>query len=175
MTLATSAALLCAGGAASLASAQTAPAKTVPANAQEEAPEALLGAWQADVAVSRYTGTPPRSNIRTFSYTDEGKLLVTSLTVNAQGRVSLLHWAVTLDGTPGKEFTQVSRSTPASLVSLKKLNDKNLEMTVYKYGHVDLTGGYRLSDDGQTLTYTYGPPGGPQNNIVYRRLDADAR
>lgn len=164
--------LICAyGGLAAPALAQPAESGPVrvPANAQEQAPEALLGVWKADVAASRYTGTPPRENFRTFSYTDEGKVLVISQTLNAQGRTSALHWAVQLDGAPGKEFTQVSRSTPASLVGLKKQDDRTFIMTVWKHGHVDLAGQMKLSEDGQTLTYTYGRPGGPQNNIVYRR------
>lgn len=165
-----------AGPAAAQPAAAPAPAGriTVAANAQEQAPEALLGAWKADIAASRYTGTPPRANIRTFSYTAEGRVLVTSISQNAQGRTSMLHWAVQLDGTPAPEFTQASRSTPHSLVGLKKHDDRTFIMTVWEHGKVTLAGQLQLSEDGQTLTYTYGAPGAAQNNIVYRRWDMAA-
>jgi hypothetical protein len=143
----------------------------VPANAQEQAPEALLGVWKADVEASRYTGTPPRNNIRTFSFTQDGEVLVTSTTLNAEKRISMLHWIVQLDGTPAPEFTSSSRSTPASLVGLKMEDERTFVMTVSKHGAVTLTGQMTLSADGQTLTYVYGSPGGPQNHIVYRRWD----
>lgn len=143
----------------------------VPANAQEQAPEALLGVWKADVEASRYTGTTPLNNIRTFSFTQDGKLLVTSTTLNAEKRISMLHWIVQLDGTPAPEFTSASRSTPASLVGLKMENERTFVMTVSKHGAVTLTGRMTLSEDGQTLTYVYGSPGAPQNHIVYRRWD----
>jgi hypothetical protein len=151
-----------------------APARAAPTNAQEQAPEALLGVWKADVAASRYTGAAPRSNIRTFSYTQDGKVLVTSITRTAAGRTTMLHWAVQLDGQPGLEFIQANRSVPSSLVGLKKEDERTLVMTVWKHGTVDLTGEMRLSEDGATLTYSYGPPGRAQNVIVYRRWDLES-
>lgn len=170
MTAAIAAFLLCAPAAIAAPTAAQS-AITVPANAQEQAPEALLGAWKADIAASRYTGTAPRKNIRTFSYTKDGKLLVASVTLNAAGQVSMLHWAVSLDGAPAPEFTQSSRSVPASLVSLKMQDARTLKMVVSKHGAVNLTGQFVLSEDGKTLRYSYGAPGGPQNDIVYRRWD----
>tara|TARA_R110002072_G_scaffold303107_2_gene493819 strand:+ start:96328 stop:96852 length:525 start_codon:yes stop_codon:yes gene_type:complete len=152
-----------------IAAAQSNP--MVPANAQEQAPEALLGVWKADISASQYINTPPRKNIRSFSYTQDGKVLVTSTTLNSAGRVSMLHWAVQLDGTPAPEFTQVSRSTPASLVGLKMEDTQTFIMTVSKHGEVTLTGEMQLSEDGDTLTYRYGQPNGEQNRIVYHRWD----
>lgn len=149
-------------------------AATAPApvrNAQEMAPAALLGAWKADIAASRYTGTAPRNNIRTFSYTDQGKVLVSSMTLNAAGRQSMLHWAVQLDGTPTLEFMSSTGSIPASLVSLKKESETLLRMVVSKHGEVTLTGTMELSANGETLTYAYGAPGGAQTVIVYRKWD----
>lgn len=143
----------------------------VPANAQEMAPEALLGVWKADIDRSHYVNTPPRNNIRSFSYTRNGKVLVTSTTLNTAGGVSMLHWAVQLDGTPAPEYTQVSRSTPASLVGLKMEDARTFVMTVTEHGEVTLVGEMKLSDNGEILTYSYGAPDEEQNNIVYHRWD----
>lgn len=159
--------------AAPVAAQPAAPAAAAAAahrNAYEQAPAALLGAWKADVAASKYGGARPAANIRTFSYTDGGKVLVSSISQNAAGRISMLHWAVQLDGTPAPEFTDANASVPSSLVGLKKQDDQTFVMTVWRNGAVTLTGGFKLSPDGQTLTYTYGPTG-TENNIVYRRLN----
>jgi hypothetical protein len=152
---------------------QGAPAPAGPAphsNAQEQAPAALLGAWKVDLAASKYAGTAPKNNIRTFSYTRDGMLLVTSLTLGANGRKGMLHWAVQLDGTPSPEFIDYNGSTPTNVVALKKQDATTLSMTVWKHGAVTLTGSFKLSPDGQTLTYTYGPKG-DDNVIVYKKWD----
>lgn len=154
-------------GAVSAVNAQSRP--MVAANAQEVAPEELLGVWKADIAASHYVGTAPQNNIRSFSYTEGGKVLVTSTTRNAAGRISMLHWAVQLDGTPAAEYTQVSRSTPASLVGLKMEDSQTFVMTVLEHGQITLVGEMKLSDAGETLTYSYGAPGAEQNRIVYHR------
>lgn len=172
--LALAAQLFIAAPASSQQAAAPAPAAPAPVrNAQEMAPSALLGVWKADIAASRYTGTAPRNNIRTFSYTDQGKVLVTSMTLNAAGRISMLHWAVQLDGTPTLEFISGTGSIPASLVALEKQDETTLNMTVSKHGAVTLTGSMKLSPDGETLTYTYGAPtpGAAQNVIIYRKWD----
>jgi hypothetical protein len=153
--------------------AQTAsavPATPQHANAQEQAPNALLGAWKVDLGRSKYGGAAPKNNIRTFSYTQDGKLLVTSISLGATGRKSMLHWAVQLDGSPSPEFTDYNGSTPSSVVGLKKQDETTLVLTVWKHGKVTLTGSFKLSPDGETLTYVYGATGG-ENVIVYKRWD----
>lgn len=140
------------------------------ASAEEQAPEALLGAWKADVAASTYAGARPRENIRTFSYTAAGKVLITSLTLGANGRAAMLHWTVQLDGAPGDEFQSFNGSTPTNVVRLKKQDDTTLVMTVSKHGVVTLTGSFRLSADGKTLTYDYGGATG-RNVIIYHKWD----
>ena len=156
--------------AAPAAAQQAAPAPSLHANAFEQAPAALLGAWKADVAASKYAGTPPRANYRTFAYTDGGKVLVSSMTLGATGRQSMLHWAVALDGSPAPEFTSGNRSIPSSVVGLKKQDETTLVMTVWQYGKVTLTGSFKLSPDGGTLTYTYGAKG-DDNVITYKKWD----
>ncbi|WP_374572054.1 hypothetical protein [Phenylobacterium sp.] len=153
--------------------AQPAPQPAGPAahaNAQELAPAALLGAWKADVAASSYAGEPPQANIRTFSFTQDGKVLVTSTTRNSKGRVAMLHWAVQLDGSPSPEFTDYNGSTPTNVVALRMADETTFNLTVWRHGKVTLTGVMKLSADGQTLTYTYGGEG-RNNTIIYRKWD----
>lgn len=163
------------GAACALPALAQAPAAPGPAvqplrNAQEQAPDALIGVWKADIAASRYSGPKPRNNIRTFSYTQDGKLLVTSLTLNAEGRVATLNWTVQLDGTPGAEFQDRAGSIPTNVVVLKKQDERTLAMIVSNRGTVALTGSFKLSDDGKTLTYDYGGATS-HNTIIYHKWD----
>lgn len=166
------AALVTAGGAMNAAAQPAAPAAAAAPlrNAQEQAPDALLGVWKADVAASKYAGARPRNNIRTFSYTQDGKVLVTSFSLGAEGRVAMLNWTVQLDGSPGNEFQDRAGSIPTNVVALRKQDDRTLILTVSNRGKVTLTGSFKLSEDGRTLTYTYGATG-TENNIIYHKWD----
>lgn len=135
-------------------------------DAREVVPAALIGPWKVDLDASKYAGNKPRVSIRTFAYTEDGKLLVTFMTVGANGNYSTAHWAVQVDGTPGSEYHIAAGSIPYNVVSLKKISETVLNLTVSRNGKVSIEAVYTLSDDGKTLTYAYGG-----NNIVYRRWD----
>lgn len=62
-------------------------------DARQQVPNALLGAWKADVAASHYTDPSPRKALRFFAYTEGGKVLVSFMTLNAKGQLSSGHWA----------------------------------------------------------------------------------
>lgn len=133
-------------------------------DAREQAPAALIGAWKADLAASKYPGAKPQAALRTFAYTEDGKILVNFVTVNAQGQVSSGHWAAQVDGTPAIEYHSSAKSVPYNVVSLTKVDETKLNLTVTRHGKVDLTATYTLSPDGSRLTYAYG-----DTAIVYRR------
>lgn len=143
-----------------------APAPEGHRDAREIIPAALIGPWKVDLAASRYAGNKPRVAARTFAYTEDGKVLVTFMTVGANGAYSTGHWAVQADGTPGNEYHSAAGSIPYNVVSLKKINETTLNLTVTRHGKVSIEAVYTLSNDGKTLTYAYG-----ENNIVYRRWD----
>lgn len=135
-------------------------------DAREVVPAALIGPWKVDLEASRYAGNKPRVSLRTFQYTADGKLLVTFMTLGANGNYSTAHWAVQVDGTPGNEYHSSAGSIPYNVVSLTKVSETKLNLIVSRHGKVSIEAVYTLSDDGKTLTYAYG-----DNNIVYRRWD----
>jgi hypothetical protein len=135
-------------------------------DAREQAPAALIGPWKADLAASKYAGTKPKVALRTFAYTAEGKVLVTFMTLNAQGKFSTGHWAAQVDGTPAIEYHSAANSVPYNVVSFTKVDETTLNLIVTRHGKVDIQAVYKLSADGKTLTYSYG-----ENVVVYRRWD----
>jgi len=129
-------------------------------------PEALIGMWKADLAASTFPGPAPKAMLRSFAYSEEGKVLVSFASHNAQGVVSSGHWAAQADGTPGIEYHSSAKSVPYNVVSWRMAGEGRLELTVSRHGEVAGTGVYQLSPDGETLTYTYG-----EMTVVYRRWD----
>ena len=124
-------------------------------DAREIAPEALIGTWVLNVARSTYTtGSPPKSRVRNFDYTRDGMILCHSMVVSANGNTSVFHWAVTLDGVEHPEYTRGQGSTVAALIGFKKKDERTLSITVRRHGDLTLTGEYKLSEDGNTLTQT---------------------
>ena len=136
-------------------------------DARENVPAALIGPWKADLEASKYPGnSKPRVALRTFAYTEGGRVLVTFMTVGANGAYSTGHWAAQVDGTPGIEYHSAAGSIPYNVVSLKKINETTLNLTVSRNGKVSIEAVYTLSEDGKTLTYAYG-----ETTIIYRRWD----
>jgi len=146
-----------------VATAQTPAQTTSIRDAREQAPAALIGYWKADLAASTYAGGKPRAATRSFAYTEGGRILVSFATLNASGAFSFGHWAAQVDGTPAVEYHSAAGSIAYNEVSLRKVDDRTLNLTVTRHGKVDLEAVYQLSADGRTLTYSYG-----DNVIVYR-------
>ena len=155
--------------------AQTAAAPTaaphVRSDAREQVPAALLGMWKADIAASAYTSTPPREALRSFQYTADAKVLVTFMTVGADGNVTMGHWAAQVDGSEALEYHSNAGSTPYNVVTLSKVDERNFNLVVSRAGVTSITGTYLLSEDGQTLTYKY-TASGKDTTVVYRRWTA---
>jgi len=132
-------------------------------DAREQAPAGLIGLWKVDLAASTYKAPKPQAAIRSFSYTEDGKILVAFTNFTANGTVVSGHWAAQVDGTPAIEYHSSAGSVPFNVVSLRKVDDKTLSLTVSRHGKVSLQATYKLSDDNKTLTYSY-----DQDVIVYR-------
>lgn len=137
-------------------------------DAREQTP-GLIGLWKADLPASTYAAPAqkPKIALRSFAYTEEGKVLVTFMTLGANGRYSTGHWAAQVDGSPAIEYHSAGGSIPYNVVNFTKVDDKNFNLIVTRAGHIDIRATYKLSDDQKTLTYAYGG-----NTIVYKRWEA---
>jgi hypothetical protein len=122
-------------------------------DAREAAPAALIGTWVLNLDKSKFPGTPPKAEVRTFDYTIDGMLLHTYAAVTAAGNNTFGHWYGRLDA-EGGDFLRPSGSTPAMIIGLKKIDEYNLEIVIKQHGVVGSKGMFTLSKDGQTLTRT---------------------
>lgn len=127
--------------------------------------EGIIGYWKADMKASTYPKNQPVVAIRSFAYTEGGKILVSFASKGTDGKLTFGHWAATPDGTPAIEYHVDANSYPYNVVSWKLVGKGRLELTVARNGSSYICI-YQLSDDGQTLNYSYG-----DTNIVYRRWD----
>jgi hypothetical protein len=168
--LSLSAAVLLATAQVALAAPAPPGAPAVRRDARESVPAALIGAWKVDLARSTYAGTPPRNHLRFFEYTADGKIMVTFMTLSATGAQSTGHWSVQVDGSPGIEYTRSYGSTPYNIVTLTKADEYTFNLTVARHGVMNQTGTFKLSPDGETLTYTYATGAG-NTTVIYSRWD----
>lgn len=155
------------------------PAKLAPFNesaggvrrsAWEQTPAAFIGNWKLDLAASKYGTTAPKMQYRIFDYTADGRFMCTYITRNARDGYASGNWAVSLDGTPGVEYTRAYGSTPFAIVTLKKVSETTLHLTAARYGKVFEEGDLTISPDGNTLTFDYGQ-GDKHDTAVYHRWD----
>lgn len=139
-------------------------------NGLEAIPDALIGAWKADVSASKFGGTAPKAQLRIFDYTHDGMLLVKVLSVSADGKQNGVNWEVRLDGSEGIEYMRTYGGTPYGIVTLKKVSETKLELGAVRYGMLVETGAFELSGDGKTLTFSYDADG-RKSVVVYRKWD----
>ena len=154
----------------------TAPAAPPVRNdARELLPAALIGIWKVDFAASKYPGNPPKEHLRIFQYTEDAKLLVTFMTIGANGNQSAGHWAVNVDGSPGVEYHTNYGGIAYNVVNFTKVDDYNYNLLVSRKGVPDLKATYKLAQDGKTLTYVYGNANGSgtTTTVVYKRWEAN--
>jgi hypothetical protein len=136
----------------------------------------LIGTWILNVSKSKYPGgEPPKSAFRTFDYTNDGMILSMNHTISAQGRRTVGHWMVKLDGTLNHEYSRANGRNPHTLFSVKRIDAYNLETLAYRNNKPATVGLFKLSEDGKTLTFhvkTLDAPGGPRTQIrVYEKSD----
>jgi hypothetical protein len=124
-----------------------------PAFAQEADP--LIGTWVTNVAKSVLTGTPFKSQIRTFDYSHDGLILCTLSTVNANGNSTFFHWFTKLDGQQMMEFNRAGKREHTNSITLKKIDDHTFEIIgkTLSSGKQHLSGTATISPDGKTMTW----------------------
>jgi hypothetical protein len=117
----------------------------------------LIGTWKLNLEKTKFSGTPPQAMTRTFDYTRDGQILVTSSTTNAQGNVSFLHWFISLDGKEQPEFVRGAEPKPQWWLATKvvdanskQVHDRRAEG--YPPQVIDYV--FAVSPDGKTLTVT---------------------
>jgi hypothetical protein len=122
-------------------------------DAREIGSDLLIGTWAVNVEKSRFNGPPPKSDVRTFDYTSDGKVLHTRTGVNAQGNRSFSHWIARLDGSEGVEYNRTAGSTPITVVNMKLTDPRTLTISASRNGEVIWLGSFAIAQDGKTMNW----------------------
>jgi hypothetical protein len=132
-------------------------------DARQMAPPALMGIWRAE--------NPNGGGIflRSFSYTEDGKVMVSFMGLDPKGVQRWGHWSLQLDGTPGQEYRSDGGAASFAVIRLTKVDDRTFHLTNTVGGVVQATSVWTLSGDGQMLTMARTPTGGALSTTVYRR------
>lgn len=139
-------------------------------DAREMANPDLMGVWVVDQAASKPSAAPGVTQLRTFQFTADGKILVSFITARPDGTQSFGHWSLQVDGSPGYEYRSDNASIPIAEIRLTKADERTYNLTNSVGGHVESRATYTLSEDGQTLTLTRNPGPSPTAVIVYRKF-----
>jgi len=125
---------------------QDGPVGAQPASEQD----VLLGAWQLDLAKSRYIpGPPPRSETRTYVRDKEGMKGIINRRRD-DGREEVIEYRADFD----HEFPVMG--TPAyDTIRLKRIDARTAEAVLSHAGRVFGTARRVVSEDGRTLTITF--------------------
>jgi len=134
-------------------------AKQTPAN------DPMFGIWKLNVSKSTYTpGPAPKSAISKFEPWEDG-IKATIDVVAGQGNKIHLEVAAKFDG---KDYP-IKGSPMADAISLKRVNDRQVDVVEKKDGKIVMTGKSVISADGKTSTVMQtgkDPQGRPINNVV---------
>jgi len=134
-------------------------AKQTPAN------DPMFGIWKLNVSKSTYTpGPAPKSAISKFEPWEDG-IKATIDVVAGQGNKNHLEVAAKFDG---KDYP-IKGSPMADAISLKRVNDRQVDVVEKKDGKIVMTGKSVISADGKTSTVMQtgkDPQGRPINNVV---------
>ena len=107
-------------------------AVSIVAFAQTPAKPVFVGTWKLDVAKSKYTpGPTPKSQTAVIDAVDGG-MKVVSDRLEADGQKIHFEWTAKFDG---KDYA-VTGDPSRDMVSVKKIDDYNLEITNKKAGKV---------------------------------------
>jgi hypothetical protein len=136
-----------------------------------QAPDPLIGTWILNLAQSQYEpGTAPKSEIRNFDYSRDGMILCTFQRVSAQGSKSFGHWLVKLDGEFYPELQRSEGTKSTSSISLKKTDDRTLQVNARRNGAVYFWSTMQVSADGRQLTWKIKTTAGEGREISQVRV-----
>ncbi len=117
---------------------------------QTPANDPMIGTWILNVSKSSYTPGPlPKSAVNKFEPWENG-MKATIDVVDGQGNKIHAEVAAKFDG---KDYP-IKGSPIADAVSLKRINDKHVEIVWKKGGKVAMTGKSVISADGKSTTVT---------------------
>jgi len=108
-----------------------------------------MGTWKLNEAKSKIT--PGTARFTTVTFKDMlGNIKVTGDGTDAKGKPSHVEWSGKFDG---KNYP-VTGDPTSDARSLKKIDDRTLELTVWNHGRAMVTGRIVVSADGKSRTVT---------------------
>ena len=111
-----------------------------------------LGTWKLNVAKSKFTPGPPiKGDTRSYEVNDEGWLLVTTETIQPDGKHTGVRFAAKFDG---KAYPQIGRFAPTvTLITYEPVDKLTLKYTQRDTsGKVLSTNTRTVSTDSKTMT-----------------------
>lgn len=120
---------------------------TLFASASAFAADAVDGSWKLNVAMSKFSGTAPKSSTRVYTETADGTTLEQK-TVGADGKESTMHVTLKYDG----KDHPVTGNPDADTVAAQAIDAHTSHFTMKKGGKVVGTVHRVVSADGKTLT-----------------------
>ena len=111
------------------------------------AADAVVGSWKLNVAMSKFSGTAPKSGMRVYTETADGTTLEQK-SVGADGKEMTMHVTIKYDG---KDHA-ITGNPDADTVAGKVLDAHTTHFTMKKGGKVVGTVHRVVSADGKTLT-----------------------
>jgi hypothetical protein len=120
---------------------------TLFAGASAFAADAVDGSWKLNVAMSKFSGTAPKSGTRVYTDTADGTTLEQK-TVGADGKEASMHVTLKYDG----KDHPITGNPDADTVEGKAIDAHTSHFTMKKGGKVVGTVHRVVSADGKTLT-----------------------
>lgn len=163
--------LMAQAGPSARAQTQATPPSRVP-DAREQVPAGLIGIWKLDTGASSAAAAGKNViQLRSFQYSEDGRLLVNFIMVGEDARQMFGHWELQVDGSSGYEFRSDNGSTPIAEIRFKKVDAHTFDLSNLVAGELQSTALYKLSDDEKTLTMTRSNKKGEKTTYIYRRWD----
>lgn len=122
-----------------------------PASAQSK-DDPAIGSWKLNVAKSTFTPGPPiKGDTRSYEVNDDGWLIVTTETIQPDGKRTGVRFAAKFDGKP---YPQIGRFAPTvTLITYELVDKRTLKYTQFDtHGKVNSTNTRTVSADGKTMT-----------------------
>jgi hypothetical protein len=126
-------------------------AVAAPASAQSK-DDPAIGSWKLDVAKSKFTPGPPiKGDTRSYEVNEDGWLIVTTETIQPDGKRTGVRFAAKFDGKP---YPQIGRFAPTvTLITYEVADKRTLKYTQFDTnGKVNSTNTRTVSADGRTMT-----------------------
>ncbi len=111
------------------------------------AADAVVGSWKLNIAMSKFSGTAPKSGTRVYTQTAAGTDLDQKM-VGADGKEMSMHTTIKYDG---KDYP-ITGNPDADTVAAKVLDARTTHFTLKRGGKMAGTVHRVVAADGKTLT-----------------------